>query len=211
MLKRLFKSITKSSKYVYLLDAGHGGIIDGVYQTSGKRSPIWSDGSQLFEGEFNRDIVKRLSKLLRASGIRYKIITPEQNDISLKERVRRANNYHTELGKKCILFSIHGNGGGGTGFEVFTSKGTTRSDGYATILFNQVNKLFPNKKMRSDVSDGDPDKEAQFYILKHTMMPAILSENFFMDQEIDCRLMLSDEGRQKIAEAHFNAIKIIEG
>ena len=31
-----------SSKYVWILDNGHGGIIDGVYQTAGKRSPICS-------------------------------------------------------------------------------------------------------------------------------------------------------------------------
>lgn len=37
-----------------ILDAGHG------YNTKGKRSPVWSDGSQLFEWEFNRDVVKRI-------------------------------------------------------------------------------------------------------------------------------------------------------
>ena len=37
-----------------LLDNGHG------YDTPGKRSPIWPDGSQLFEWEFNRDIVSRI-------------------------------------------------------------------------------------------------------------------------------------------------------
>ena len=42
-----------SSKYLWLFDNGHGGIIDGVYQTAGKRSPKWEDGTQLFEGEFN--------------------------------------------------------------------------------------------------------------------------------------------------------------
>ena len=35
--------------------------------------------------------------------------------------------------------------------------------------------------MRKDTSDGDPDKEANFYVLVHTSMPAILSENFFYD------------------------------
>ena len=39
---------------IVLLDNGHGGIINGEYQTPGKRSPVWADGSQLFEGEFNR-------------------------------------------------------------------------------------------------------------------------------------------------------------
>ena len=43
-----------------ILDAGHGGLINGVYQTKGKRSPIWPDGRQLFEGVFNRQIVELL-------------------------------------------------------------------------------------------------------------------------------------------------------
>ena len=41
------------SNYLWILDNGHGGMIDGVYQTPGKRSPVWPDGTQLFEGEFN--------------------------------------------------------------------------------------------------------------------------------------------------------------
>ena len=38
------------SQYTWLLDPGHGGIIDGVYQTAGKRSPKFPDGSVLYEG-----------------------------------------------------------------------------------------------------------------------------------------------------------------
>ena len=64
-------------------------------------------------------------------------------------------------------------------------------------------------KMRKDTLDGDPDKESQFYILKHTKCPAVLSENFFMDTERDCRFIMSHEGRERIAEVHFRAIKRI--
>ena len=55
--------ISKDDGYVWILDNGHGGIIDGEYQTPGKRSPKWEDGTQLFEGEFNRAVVKRIIKL----------------------------------------------------------------------------------------------------------------------------------------------------
>ena len=48
------------SKYIWLLDPGHGGLIDGVYQTRGKRSPPFADGSILYEGVFNRDVVSRI-------------------------------------------------------------------------------------------------------------------------------------------------------
>ena len=51
------------SRYTWLLDPGHGGFIDGVYQTAGKRSPEFPDGSQLYEGEFNRDVVARIMDL----------------------------------------------------------------------------------------------------------------------------------------------------
>ena len=27
-----------------LIDAGHGGVLNGIYQTAGKRSPVWDDG-----------------------------------------------------------------------------------------------------------------------------------------------------------------------
>ena len=65
--------------------------------------------------------------------------------------------------------------------------------------------------MRFDNSDGDPDKEADFYILRNTKCPAVLTENFFMDNPVDCKLMLSDDGRQRIAEAHYWAIRKIAG
>jgi N-acetylmuramoyl-L-alanine amidase len=63
------KPIMKESNYLWLFDNGHGGVIDGKYQTAGKRSPVWEDGSQLLEGVFNRAIVKRLMKSCTDAGI----------------------------------------------------------------------------------------------------------------------------------------------
>ena len=50
------------SKFIWLLDSGHGGLDPdtGKYVTPGKRSPVWNDGSQYFEGVGNRDIVRRI-------------------------------------------------------------------------------------------------------------------------------------------------------
>ena len=60
---------SSESKYLWIFDNGHGGVVDGVYQTPGKRSPVWPDGQQLFEGEFNRAIVDRLVKMCAANNI----------------------------------------------------------------------------------------------------------------------------------------------
>ena len=196
--------------YHWLLDNGHGGVLDGEYQTKGKRSPEWSDGSILYEGEFNRGITQRLKTLLVNANIRFSLVVPELEDISLRERVRRVNTLYKN-NKSCILVSVHANAGGGRGYEVFTSPGETKSDRVATVFFNETAILFPASKMRKDTTDGDVDKEADFTVLTDTYCPAILTENFFMDNEKECRkYLMSPEGRDGIALAHFNAIKKIE-
>lgn len=183
---------------IVILDNGHG------KETPGKRSPVWPDGSQLFEYEFNRDIVKRIANLL-SHKVETKILVPEITDISLGERCRRANQIYAG-NKEAILISIHANAGGGTGWECYTTPGVTRSDVLATTLYEMAGKEFPNEKMRMDLRDGDPDKEENFYIIKNTNCPAVLTENFFMDTEKDCRLIMSNTGRQRIAEFHVKAI-----
>ena len=60
--------------------------------------------------------------------------------------------------------------------------------------------------MRSDRSDGDVDKEENFYILRYTNCPAILTENLFMDTEKDCRFLMSKEGQRAIIDMHVAAI-----
>ena len=57
---------------VIILDNGHG------EETAGKRSPLWGDGSQLFEWEFNRDIVRRIAAMLKAEGIKFEILADVQ-------------------------------------------------------------------------------------------------------------------------------------
>jgi N-acetylmuramoyl-L-alanine amidase len=90
---------------------------------------------------------------------------------------------------------------------VYTSIGETKSDMYATKLYKEAEKKWEGEKFRKSYSDGDPDKEANFYVLKHTKCPAILSENFFMTNERECKkFLLSEQGRIDIAEVHFNMI-----
>lgn len=196
------KEKTKMSK-VIILDNGHG------KETAGKRSPIWGDGSQLFEWEFNRDIVRRIAAKLDDLAIGYEILTPETNDVSLTERCRRANEIYRNYNEKAFLVSVHANAGGGTGWEVYTSPGETKADAIATVFAEEAQRVFvpDGWRMRFDYADGDPDKEAEFYILKHTSCPAILTENFFMDTEKDCRFIMSEDGRERIANMHVAAIK----
>lgn len=190
----------KTSKFI-IIDRGHG--ID----TPGKRSPKWEDGTQLFEWEFNNDVATRIAHKLAAAGVRCRLLVTETKDISLSERCSRVKNICSMHGREnCILISIHANAGGGTGFEVFTTPGKTKSDEYATKIIDTIKEEFPNEKIRCDYSDGDADKEAKFYILQHTQCPAILTENLFMDNESDCRKLMQDDFREKLANMYVKSI-----
>ncbi|NTV25943.1 MAG: N-acetylmuramoyl-L-alanine amidase [Chlorobiaceae bacterium] len=195
------------SKPLYvILDNGHG------QETPGKRSPVWPDGTQLFEYEFNRAIVNRVALGLTKAGIKVTRLVPELHDVSITERIIRANNIITAAnrdGFQCLLVSVHANAGGGTGFEVLTSVGKTRSDELAEIFYQLAETVYlKNFPMRRDVLDGDSDKETNSVsILPKTNCPAVLTENLFMDTRKDCQLLMSDFGRDMIAEMHVKAIE----
>ena len=208
------KPTKTSSKYLWIFDNGHGGVIDGVYQTMGKRSPEWPDGNVLYEGEFNRAIVDRLMKMCDSNGIDSVNLVDTNVDISLRERVNSANKIAKSSDKPCIYVSIHANGfsdESANGWEVFTSPGETKSDRIATVLYEKAKAEFPERKMRPSTADGDPDKEAKFTVLTDTSMPAILSENFFMTNYRECHeILMSESGRDRVAKIHFQMIQQLE-
>ena len=202
------------SKKIWLLDPGHGGLNPetGKYVTAGKRSPEWEDGSQYFEGVGNRDIVKRIIQKCSDDGILALDIVNDWQDIPLSTRVNRANAIYAYY-KNAVYVSVHSNGfskEGAHGYSVYTSPGQTKSDKYADILLSHMEHEFPYHKLRKDMSDSDMDKEAAFYVLRKTKMPALLSENFFMTNRKECKLLLTEEFRDRIAHCHYKTMKKID-
>lgn len=186
-----------------LIDNGHGSLINGKYQTAGKRKD-WQDEGIIYEGEFNRAIVNGIIEQLTFFKIPYVNLAPEYWDVRLETRVKRANKYPA---RSSFYLSVHSNAGGGNGSEFYTSPGNTKSDEIATIFGEEFQKEFPNRELRHDFSDGDLDKERRFYVLTKTKMPAILTENFFMDNFEEFRDILNTRsGRQKIIDFHVGAI-----
>lgn len=201
------RSLTES-KTLVLLDNGHG------VDTPGKRSPKWSDGTQLFEWDFNRKVVENIIKYLSLADLSYIQIVTETNDISLKERCDRVNKICKELGGryKIYLLSVHGNAADNAptanGIEVWTTVGQTKSDPLAEVFFKKLKDL--GWKTRVDLSDGDSDKEENFYILKNTVCPAVLTENGFYTNEEECKKLLDFYWQKQIALCHYKAIQEIE-
>jgi N-acetylmuramoyl-L-alanine amidase len=185
-----------------ILDNGHGN------QTSGKRSPKWTDGSQLFEYVFTRNVVEAIAAQLSLIGIDSHILVPERFDLSLKKRVIRANKIIARV-KYCILLSIHGNGHGNEnakGFEVWTyPKCSDKSKELAQLIYNKADQ-YNIFKMRPDYRDGNPDKSARFKI-NSVNCPSILTESGFYTNEEECKYMMSITGQNEIAAIHTEAIK----
>ena len=186
------------------IDNGHG------LMTAGKRSP---DG-QFREPFYNREIAKRVVADLVDRGYDAELLVPEDDDISLEERVRRVNTACFLLGKaNVILVSIHVNAAGNgskwlnaTGWSVYTCKGQTESDKLAECLCQAAIKNFLGRRIRTDISDGDMDWEEGFYILRKSLCVAVLTENFFMDSRSDLEYLQSRAGKQAVVDTHVEGI-----
>lgn len=187
-----------------LIDNGHG------HDTPGKRSP---DG-KFREYAYNREIAKHIVADLIDRGHDAELIVPEDNDISLEERVRRVNKICLASDpSSVILVSVHVNAAGdgskwtnATGWSAYTCKGQTASDKLAECLYEAATKNFPDRRIRTDYSDTDPDWEENFYILRHSLCPAVLTENFFMDNKSDLEYLQSRAGKQTVIDTHVEGI-----
>jgi len=199
-------------KYTWLLDPGHGGLIDRTYQTAGKRSPHFLDGSILYEGVFNRDVVARILLLCQNHGVDALNLVDTNEDLSLRHRVTKANLLYKE-NRNSIYVSVHANAFG---------DGKDFNSAHGICTFHHVSSsrgkrlaqaLQPHLAEKTGFKDRGiiaNDKWANFYVLRKTHMPAVLSENGFMTNLSDAEALMTDEMRQKIAEAHFAMILEIE-
>jgi N-acetylmuramoyl-L-alanine amidase len=193
------------ARYMWCIDNGHGSL------TAGKRSPVLPDGRQLLEFEFNRDVANRIFEKLDDLGVPYFNVIPEvEVGNLLLERVNRANRLSSALPK--LFLSIHGNAGPAPSVQEFTGDnvrgietwyyhGSTQGRNLAAVFQRQLiaRTGFVNRHLRSKVT-------GQFYVLRATRMPAILTENGFYNNRFDLDAMLTDEFRQAIADAHVAAI-----
>jgi len=196
------------SYYKWLLDAGHGGMLNGRYVTAPRKMFKFPD-FVIYEGVINRAITNKVAEKLESLGIEYKIISDPIEDDSLALRVRAADNAYTS-DKRVIFLSIHSNAGAGSGFEIFTSKGQTKSDKIANIFCEVYKKHFPDRKFRSDALDGDDDKEEDFYVLRKTDCPAVLVENLFFDNHAEAVYLMSEQGQTEIARCIVDCINECE-
>lgn len=205
-----------------LIDNGHGN------NTKGKCSP----DKRFLEWKYTREIANEVVNRLYIKGIDAELLVPEERDVRLDVRCNRVNKICYEYGKQNVLLvSIHNDAIGTDGkwhdcggWSAYTSKGETKSDAAARCLYFAADKYLADyitdfvankekglygkkqKPIRTDFSDGDIDKEANFTILYNTLCPAVLTENLFQDNKLDVDFLLSKEGREAIINLHVEGI-----
>jgi N-acetylmuramoyl-L-alanine amidase len=156
--------------------------------TPGKRSP---DG-KFREYKYSREIIQTIYAVLKDMNYDVYIDIPEDDlklnqNQELKKRVSIVNNLCNKFGaSNCIYVSIHVNAAGmgdkwmnATGWCAYTSRGNTKADKLAECLYKSAKDNLKGKLIRENKSDGDSDLESNFYVLKNTKCPAVLTENFF--------------------------------
>lgn len=193
--------MNNKSDFIIILDNGHG------VNTPGKQSP---DGN-LKEYLYSRQIVLKIYKSLNKLGYKSHILVPEETDIPLNIRVKRANEIYKNSNKKAILVSVHCNAAGcdrkwhsASGWSVFVAQNSSKnSQRLATNLAKAASK--ENLKIRLQY----PNKSywiQSLAICRDTNCPAVLTENLFQDNKEDVKFLLSEEGKQKIVNLHVNGI-----
>jgi N-acetylmuramoyl-L-alanine amidase len=177
-------------------------ISDGHEMTTmGKRSPpiVELDGRLIKENEFNKAVALILEQELKRCGFRTLNVSSTVND-TLEDRVKRANN-----AKADIFVAIHYNAYDGKfnnhdpeGIEIHIYPKSKEGHRLAECVLNELIKGTPQKNRGI--------KESNFYVLRETSMPAILTENGFMDNKREALLMIDNDFRQEVAEEHARGI-----
>ncbi len=148
------------------IDPGHGGHDPGALGPSGLR-----------ESDMALDVCKRIRAFLEPHV--HVVMTREDDSfVTLTKRAQIANE-----SRCCRFLSYHFNSAtsvNATGWEIYTTPGQNNSDKLATSIAEHHKTLFPNQRQRSDWSDGDIDKEANFAVIRQANMPAVLMEGEFI-------------------------------
>lgn len=179
------------SKPYVLLDAGHNRL------TAGKRSP----DNSLFEYEFNYDVACRIKAILKRHNVNAEIQQIEIRDSNkeLNERVNRINRL-----KPDAVVSIHANAFGtsfndANGWEAYSYQ--LSGDSYELAKAIEKESI-PYLGIRNrGVKNG-----IDFAIIRRTFAVAVIVEHGFYTNKKECKLLKSDEYRQKCAIADAKGI-----
>jgi len=166
------------------IDPGHGGSDPGAVANG------------LYEKNLTLDIALCLRNILLGeyTGVEVRMSRETDTTVSLEQRVQMANSWGADY-----FLSIHINAGGGTGFESYIYTDALP----ASVTYQNI--IHPEVVAATGFYDRGK-KRANFYVLKYTKMPALLTENGFVDNANDAAKLKDPNFRQLIARGHANGL-----
>lgn len=166
------------------IDPGHGGSDPGAV------------GNGLQEKNLTLQIALTLRDILvnEYEGVSLLLSRTSDQTVSLAQRTDAANQWGADF-----YLSIHINAGGGTGFESYIYPGVgAPTTTYQSYIHEEVLKLvdFYNRG----------EKSANFHVLRESNMPAVLTENGFIDNINDANKLKSSSFLMNLARGHANGL-----
>ncbi|TMN23299.1 N-acetylmuramoyl-L-alanine amidase [Lentibacillus cibarius] len=172
----------------FYVDPGHGGADPGA------------QGNGMQEKDMTLDIAQRIRHLLTNdyNDVYVRMSRTDDSSKSLSERTNEANAWGADY-----YLSIHCNSynGAAQGYEDYIHSSLSDSSTtahYQGIMHNEITKV-------NQLSNRG-QKKANFHVLRETMMPALLTENGFIDNDHDADLMKDASWRQTVAQGHVNGL-----
>lgn len=167
------------------IDPGHGG----------------TDSGAAANGLLEKNITLQIAILLRDmlisdyDDVSVRLSRSIDQSVTLAQRTNAANSWGADY-----FVSIHVNAGGGTGFESYVYPGVSApTTTYRNALHDEI--------VRSVDFANRGKKTANFHVLRETSMPAILTENGFIDTTADANKLRNATFLQGIARAHATGLE----
>ena len=165
------------------IDPGHGGTDPGAV------------GNGLREKDLTLQIATRIKDILAGyKDVPTKMSRTGDTFPSLSARTNEANTWGADF-----FLSVHINAGGGQGYEDFiytTSNKETKT--YQDNIHTEIMKII-------DMKDRG-QKTGNLHVLRESKMPAILTENGFIDNDSDASQLKKSAFIEAVAQGHVRGI-----
>ncbi|WP_080843887.1 N-acetylmuramoyl-L-alanine amidase [Cytobacillus gottheilii] len=172
----------------FFIDPGHGGTDPGAV------------GNGLQEKNLTLTISKKIRDLLlQYNNTQVRLSREGDQLLTLKQRTDMANAWGADF-----LLSVHINAGGGTGYEDFRYN-TLPASSSTGMIQSTIHRSVMGEIRSYNVVDRGA-KAANFHMLRESAMPAILTENLFIDRAADANLLKNNTFLDAVARGHVNGL-----